>query len=312
MTAAAVAVREPGPALTAAAADLAAASLAPATRRAYRAALGRLDSWRAGRELSDATLADYLAGLHAAGRSPQVAAQVVQAVRWIASATGRPDPRGPATKRVMAGIRREGRGRGTGQVAGVRWEQADAAAAIAANAGGSLAGLRDAAVIAVMSDCLFRAGECAALAVADLEAEGPETITVHRSKTDQEGAGAALYASAATIARIRRWLEAAGIAEGPVFRRVRRGGQTVGAAALSGRAIRDIVRKRAAAAGIEGRVSGHSLRVGSAQSLAAAGAGLVEMQTAGRWLSPAMPGRYARGQLARRGAVARLRYGAAG
>ena len=34
-------------------------------------------------------------------------------------------------------------------------------------------------------------------------------------------------------------------------------------------------KRRCAAAGVEGRVSGHSLRVGSAQSLAAAGAGLV-------------------------------------
>ena len=65
----------------------------------------------------------------------------------------------------------------------------------------------------------------------------------------------------------------------------------------------------AAAAGIEGRVSGHSLRVGGAQSLAAGGASIVEMQTAGRWQSPAMPGHYARGQLAARGAVARVRYG---
>ena len=38
----------------------------------------------------------------------------------------------------------------------------------------------------------------------------------------------------------------------------------------------------AAAVGIEGRVSGHSLRVGGAQSLAAGGASIVEMQTAGR------------------------------
>ena len=52
-----------------------------------------------------------------------------------------------------------------------------------------------------------------------------------------------------------------------------------------------------------------SLRVGSAQSLATAGASLVEMQVAGRWQSPDMPGRYAQGQLARQGAVARLRYG---
>ena len=40
-----------------------------------------------------------------------------------------------------------------------------------------------------------------------------------------------------------------------------------------------------------------------------AGPRFVEMQTAGRWQSPAMPGHYARGQLAARGAVARVRYG---
>ena len=44
--------------------------------------------------------------------------------------------------------------------------------------------------------------------------------------------------------------------------------------------------------------------------LDAAWASVVEMQTAGRWQSPSMPGRYARGQLAVRGAVAKLRYGA--
>ena len=60
---------------------------------------------------------------------------------------------------------------------------------------------------------------------------------------------------------------------------------------------------------LQGRVSGHSLRVGGAQSLAAGGASIVEMQTAGRWQSPTMPGHYARGQLAARGAVARVRYG---
>ncbi len=62
--------------------------------------------------------------------------------------------------------------------------------------------------------------------------------------------------------------------------------------------------------GVNGSLSaGHSLRVGGAQSLAAGGASIVEMQTAGRWQSPAMPGHYARGQLAARGAVARVRYG---
>ena len=51
----------------------------------------------------------------------------------------------------------------------------------------------------------------------------------------------------------------------------------------------DVHDRQQSVAGIEGRVSGHSLRVGGAQSLAAAGASIVEMQTAGRWQSPSMP-----------------------
>ena len=110
------------------------------------------------------------------------------------------------------------------------------------------------------------------------------------------------------MARVRAWLEAAGLTGGPLFQRLDRAGRPRGR--LSTVSIRAIVQRRAAEAGIEGRVSGHSLRVGGAQSLAAAGASVVEMQTAGRWQSPSMLGRYARGQLASRSAVARLRYGA--
>lgn len=98
-----------------------------------------------------------------------------------------------------------------------------------------------------------------------------------------------------------------GFKQGPLFRRIRIGG-AIGESALSQQAIRMIIKSRAEAAGVEGRVSGHSLRVGPAQSLAAAGATLVEMQQAGRWDSPTMPGHYARAELASRGAVARLRY----
>ena len=75
---------------------------------------------------------------------------------------------------------------------------------------------------------------------------------------------------------------------------------------LTVRSLRRIIQARAA--GIEGRVSGHSLQVGSAQSLAARGTSLVEMQRDGGWKSPEMPGLYTRNQTARRGATARLRY----
>ncbi|MYC59173.1 MAG: tyrosine-type recombinase/integrase, partial [Gammaproteobacteria bacterium] len=95
---------------------------------------------------------------------------------------------------------------------------------------------------------------------------------------------------------------------GPLFRQVREDG-TVLQDGLSAHSIRAIVQRCAKDAGIKGAVRGHSLRVGAAQSLAGAGAELVEMQVVGRWKSPGMPARYARAEIAGRSAVARLRYG---
>ena len=54
-------------------------------------------------------------------------------------------------------------------------------------------------------------------------------------------------------------------------------------------------------------ISSHSLRVGSAVSLAREGASLVAMQNAGRWKSPNMPAHYAEAEFAERGAVARYK-----
>ena len=174
---------------------------------------------------------------------------------------------------------------------------ADLAAGIAANEGHSLAGLRDAALITVGSDALLRVSEIAALTVADVQvqSDGSGTVTIHASKTDQEGRGHTRYLGAPTVAAVQRWMQASGISAGPLFVRVRRG-DVAGTKPLDVRSIRSIIAKRAAAAGIPDRISGHSLRVGSAQSLAAAGAGLVELQQAGDRKAPQMPARYARHQ----------------
>ncbi len=251
--------------------------------------------------------AEYVTGLQAAGRAPASVALVLAAVRFRARRQEVAAPVGPLTDRALAGLRREGRKRG--QVQGVTFAAADAAAALAADAGDA-AGLRDAALIAVASDALLRVSEVAALDVADITAEDDDSgrLTIRASKTDPEGDGAVLYLGAPTVRRVRGWLDIAGHVDGPLFRSLRRGGH-VQPRRLTPNAIRLIIRRRAAAAGIEGNVSGHSLRIGAAQSLAAAGASLVELQTAGRWASPSMPGHYARGPLAARGAVARLRYG---
>lgn len=300
------------PALSSAARSLAGASLAPSTVRAYGRHVVGLEAWLAarGRGRGDAALADWIADLHQLGQSPATIGQAVAAVRFAARVSGQAEIAGPATARVLAGIRRQGRGRGPGQVEGIGWPGADTIAALAA-ADGSPAGLRDAAMVALASDCLLRVSELVAVDVRDVvrENDGSGRLTVRHSKTDQEGRGQALYAGPSTMARIAAWRECAGIEAGPVFVQVRRGGHPQPGARITARSARKVIAARAAAAGIPGRVSGHSLRVGAAQSLAAAGAGLVELQQAGRWESPSMPAHYARGQLAARGAVARLRHG---
>ena len=55
--------------------------------------------------------------------------------------------------------------------------------------------------------------------------------------------------------------------------------------------------------------SGHSLRVGAAQDLLAAGVDLPGLMQAGRWSSPVMPARYNEHLRAMRGVMARVRRG---
>lgn len=293
-----------------AARELAAASLSAATLRAYRGAIGRLRSWLAGRGLTDASLAEYLAELHRRELAPATVAQIVAAVRFAARAAGFDNPVGLATARVLAGVRRSGRFRGRGQARGIDWREADSMAEIAEEQRSGVASARDAAIVATASDAMLRVGELAALRINDLEMrdDGSGRLHIRRSKTDQEGNGAVLFLGAPTVQRLLAWMERAAIASGPLFRQVRENG-FVTDWGLSAHSIRAIIQKCANDAGIGGNVRGHSLRVGSAQSLARAGAGLVEMQTVGRWKSSMMPARYAQAELAGRSAVARLRYG---
>lgn len=169
----------------------------------------------------------------------------------------------------------------------------------------SLADLRDAAMIRLMSDCLLRISEVVAVDVADLE---ENTLTLRTSKTDQEGTGESLYVCDKTRQLLKRYTEQAGIDSGAVFRRIRFGGH-IQQERLHPHSARRIIKKRPVDAGVEGFISGHSLRVGSAVSLAQAGATVVDMQVAGRWKSSEMPAHYAKAELAERGAIARFKDG---
>ena len=93
---------------------------------------------------------------------------------------------------------------------------------------------------------------------------------------------------------------------GPCSGRSARG--ELGGGQLSVRSLRRIVQVRARGAGIEGSVSGHSLSVGSAQSLITRGTSLVEMKRDDRWKSLAIPALYTRNKAAPQGEIARMRY----
>ena len=249
--------------------QLAAASISGNTQRAYAGAMRRLGEHLAGAELTDATLADYLARLFELGRSPASAAMLVAAVRFQVRVTGSDSPVGAATDRVLAGFRRAGSDRGRGQVAGVRWGQADAAAAVAANGGESIHGLRDAAILAVASDAMLRLGACRA---SRGRHRGRRRQRRHRDGAPlQDGSGRRRrgVVSRATPPRATDqrdgWVLLAFLPTTPTrrcFSASTGGGTPRGQ--LSARSLRRIITARCSAAGVEGRISGHSLRVGSA------------------------------------------------
>ena len=281
--------------------DLIKQSIAPNTERAYKTATQKLEAWLDGQNLTDGLLATYITELHRQGKSPSTIAQVVAAVKWTASKS-RIDVVGEITQGTLAGIRREGRDRGRGQVEGLIWQDVERIAAFA-EADKTIAGLRDSAMIRLMSDCLLRVSEVVIVEVGDLN---KTTLTVRQSKTDQEGHGESLYVCVSTRRVIKQYRQKAGIESGVLFRQIRRGDH-VQSDGLTDFSARRIIQKRSVDAGVKGFISGHSLRVGSAVSLAQAGASVVDMQVAGRWKSSQMPAHYAKAELAERGAIARFK-----
>ena len=281
-------------------------SYAANTHKAYRQAIERFASFLDGRPADDARVAAFLEAEAERGLAPASLAVVAAAIGTAARSSDAADPRGPITRRTLRRLARRHAARGRGQVAGLKREDVEAAARLAAEEGG-LPGLRDAALLRLGSDGFLRISELAAVQAADLAAseDGSGRLALPRSKTDQEAKGETLYVCRATMTAVAAWRRAAGIDSGALFRGVSKDGAAVADTPLSVGAVRSVIQRRSRAVGVEGRVSGHSLRVGSAQSLVAAGASTAELMQAGRWTDPKSAARYAANELAGRGAVAR-------
>src|SRR5262249_33782334 len=102
------------------------------------------------------------------------------------------------------------------------------------------------------------------------------TITIPRSKTDQEGHGRKVvipngHSALCPVEALQRWLVVSGITNGPIFRAVSKGG-TVAVRRLSAEAVATIIKWHVKSLGRDpSRYSGHSLRAGFASSAAQAG-----------------------------------------
>lgn len=130
----------------------------------------------------------------------------------------------------------------------------------------SLEGLRDRALLCFgFSSGGRRRSEIAAADMRDLRRLGPSAYIyrLEHSKTQQAGVSASSTPDKPILDRsadaLTEWLEASGITEGAIFRRLWK--KRVGHA-LSAAAVGEIVQRRACLAGLEGNFGGHSLRLG--------------------------------------------------
>ena len=160
----------------------------------------------------------------------------------------------------------------------------------------------DIALILVMWGCLLRRSEAACLRWGEISTEvvGGQAygiLKIMSSKTDPVGRGEVGYLHITTLAALQEMAVACGRDPSDPSERV----FGIGAEQISNR-----IRDACAHAGLRGRWSGHSPRVGAAQDLVRYGFTLLEAMHAGRWSKPEMVMRYVRGIAVGYGAMARM------
>jgi site-specific recombinase XerD len=269
------------------ASDFAKASKAKSTQAAYSSDFRIFDAWARQRGLSSlpatpATVCAFLAAQTGLGKRASTLGRRLAAIGYFHRLANEPSPVGDETiKATLSGIRR------SIGAAPVRKKAAtsDIVLSMVGTAGNdSLRQLRDRAILLVGFASAMRRSELVAPNVEDLEwtAEGV-LIHIRRSKTDQEGMGASVAvprgATACPVAALRAWIEAAGITDGAVFRRIwNKRNQRITDQRLHGRAIAMIVKAGAQRLGFDVSAFGaHSLRSGLVTSAVKRGVSLLKI-----------------------------------
>jgi site-specific recombinase XerD len=248
------------------------------------------------------TVTGFIRAMAEAGRKPASIRRYVSTIAHVHRAAQAPDPTKDSSVKLALQTMHKQKGRAQRQAAPFKREHV--AIALRQRTRLSLRDLRQRAIVAVGYDTLARVSELVRMQVRDITpaANGAATILIAWAKNDQEGVGSDRYLHTDTMNHVRAWLLAAGLVDGALFRAVLKGDRIGGPLheCEISRALRELAPKDA------GRVSGHSLRIGSCQDMAAAGIQLLEIQQAGGWKSPTMPALYNRKQAAAAGGAAKL------
>ena len=289
-------------------------AVSPNTRDAYAGALRRLERLarrpaarrpepgRVSRELCTTT-----------GRTPATAALVVAAVRRAAHDANENAPDGPLTRQTLEGFRRTAAAAGApahrSPARGLTAEECDAVLAACCRRRRTGSGLEreetamrrgldrrgDRRAAVSRRPAPQRSGRPALGRRRPVRRDDDVVVTVRRSKTNPAG----------DRADVRRLVGGCAAA----VRRLHTAMSTSPTEAVIGLAVHQINRRFAAAcaaAGLEGRRTSHSGRVGLAVELTARGASTHDVQLAGGWKDAGMVARYAASVSTRDGAVSRF------
>jgi integrase len=246
---------------------------APATLRAYATDLAHFKAWceMHGFQPMPAapeTVGAYLAAAGLGYALPTLRRRVAAIARAHRIAKQPLDTRHPAIRETLRGIARS------------HGEPARRAAALTTPeirrlvevCGDDLAGSRDRALLLIGFAGALRRSELVGIDAAHLRSTPAGLrLMIPRSKTDTTSEGAEIgiargnQADTCPVRALHTWLRAAEITDGPIFRRVTQWG-TVGTQRLHPDAVRQILTRRAAAAGIKGTllepVTPHGMRAG--------------------------------------------------
>lgn len=240
--------------LTRAIASIAPADMAPVSELGFTTALGAMadnskaaiaadlacyTEWcaremRIGLPADPEHLVRYLQALDRQGSKPATLARRIASLGTVHRLMGLGDgsalpTNAPMVRAALKAVRRR-KGTAQRQAAPLRLGQAldpnvgkgFTLQALLAACASDLQGLRDAALLSLGYDAGLRVSELVAVEEQHIEpqADGAATLFIPRSKTDQEQQGAWAWLSPDTMRRAGAWLEASGVRDGPMFRRV--------------------------------------------------------------------------------------------